>query len=86
MCGSCAPGVDGAAEVVNIRPDGTVERAECDENIPTIPAVEEEAVLGESFLDTGVLCGHGRTGCGQNTEVCSLSGEKGTGSRTVAIV
>ena len=85
MCGSCAPGVDGAAEVVNIRSYGTVERAECDENIPTISAVEEEAVLGNHFWTQGYCVDTVGLDADKIRKYVRYQ-KKGTGSITAAIV
>src|SRR5512147_3142753 len=74
---SRAPGGDDPAEGIDIGAAGAVEGADIDEAVPPVSVFEEEAVLGESFLGQGLLCGHGGIGCGHDTQVCPLSGEEG---------
>ena len=84
--GSGASGVDDSAEGSRIRVTGSVEGADVDKDVPPVSAFEEEALLGQSFLDQGLLCGHGGIRCGHDTQVCPLSGEEGTVVRATAIV
>jgi len=84
--GSRAPGFDNSAEGSRIRVTGSVEGADVDKDVPPVSAFEEEALLGQSFLVQGLLCGHGGIRCGHDTQVCPLSGEEGTAVRATAIV
>jgi len=76
--GSCASGVDDSAEGIGIGVAGAFEGADIDEDVPAVPAFEEEALLGESLLGQRLLCRHGGIGCGHDTEVCPLPGKERT--------
>ena len=67
---------DDSAEGIGFGITGSVKGSDVDEDVQPVPGVEEEAVLGQSFLGQRVLCGYGGSGCGHDTEVCPLSGEK----------
>jgi len=69
---SCASAGDDPAEGVDIGFAGAIEGAELDEAVPPVSVFEEEAVLGESFLGQGLLCGHRGFGYGHDTQVCPL--------------
>jgi hypothetical protein len=56
------------------------------EVIPSIPIFEKEAILGKPLLGQGLLCGYSRVRCGQDTQVCPLSGKEGARIRTVTVV
>jgi hypothetical protein len=55
---------------------GAVEGPDLDADIPLVSAFEEKALLGESLLVQGPLCGHSRVGCGHDTQVCPLPGKE----------
>ena len=76
--GSCASGDDDPAEGIGISSAGTTERADVDEDVPAVPVLKEETVLGQSFLVQRVLRGHSGTGCGHDTQVCPLPGKERT--------
>ena len=59
---SCSYGGGDTTEAVDLAGDGDIEGEERDKNIQEFFWAEEEAVLGESLLGTGVLCEHGRNG------------------------
>ncbi len=40
-----------------------------------LPEAEEEAVLGESFLDPGLLCEHRWSRWGHDTKICEVPRE-----------
>jgi hypothetical protein len=84
--GSRASGADDSAEGSGIGLIGSVEGADLDKDVPPVSVFEEEAVLGQSFLDQGLLCGHGGIGCGHDTQVCPLPGEEGAAVRAAATV
>lgn len=75
--GPRASGFDDSAEGVRIGVDGSSQGSDIDEDVPSVSATEEETLLGQSFLGQGVLRGHGRLGCGHDTEVCPLPGGDG---------
>ncbi len=47
---------DGPTQDFGIEPDGNPEGPDCDPNLQAISKLEEEAVLGKSFLGIGPLC------------------------------
>ena len=75
--GPRASGVDDPAEGIGIGIDGAVKGSDVDEDVPSVSATQEEAVLGQSFLGQRVLRGYGGIGCGHDTKVCPLSGGEG---------
>src|SRR5512139_3727198 len=56
--GSRASGSDDSAEGVDIRSAGAIEGSDLDEVVSPVSVFEEEALLGQSFLGQGLLCGH----------------------------
>jgi hypothetical protein len=50
--------------------------------IYTLSVFEAEALLGQSFLGEGLLCGHGWSGCGHDTQVHAISKEARTASNS----
>ena len=70
----------------NLKSGTSVEGAELDEDVPPVLVFEEEAILGQSFLGQGLLCGHSGIGCGHDTQVCPLSGAEGAAVRAAATV
>jgi len=75
--GPRASGFDDSTEGIRIGVDGTFKGADIDEDVPSVPAAPQEALLGQSFLGQRILCGHGGLGCGHDTEVCPLPGGEG---------
>jgi hypothetical protein len=84
--GSGESGADDSAEGSRIRVAGSIEGANVDKDVPAVSALEEEAILVQPFLVQGLLCGHGRVGCGHDAEVYPLSGEDVTPVRAAATV
>jgi hypothetical protein len=84
--GSRASSGDDPAEGINIRFVGSVEGTDFDEAVPPVSVFEEEAVLGQSFLGQGILCGHSGIGCGHDMQVCPLPGEEGAAVGATTIV
>ena len=68
---------DDSAEAIGFGIAGSVKGSDVDEDVQAVSATQEEAVLGQSFLGQGLLCGHSGFGCGHDTQVCPLSGGKG---------
>ena len=66
------------AEDIDIEADGGSKRQDGLEDVFQVSVFKEEAVLGQSFLGEGILCGYGRAERGDDTEVCKVSGEAGT--------
>ena len=56
LCGSHSSGVGDTSEIVGIESDGYIEREDGDQIVQEFSEIEEEAVLGESFLGQGILC------------------------------
>ena len=83
--GPCALGVDGSSQGGDIATDGSSEGADLDAIVSSVSAIEEEAILGQSFLGQRLLCGHGGSGCGNDTQVCALSREEGTAAGAAAV-
>jgi len=84
--GSCASGGDDPAEGIDIGVAGPVEGSDVDGVVPPVSVLEEKAVLGQSFLGQGLLCGHSGIGCGHDTQVCPLPGEEGAAVGAAATV
>jgi hypothetical protein len=73
---SCAYGDNGTAKDIHIGVVGKAEGPNLDEVVPSVSAVKEEAILGQSFLGERLLCGYSRTGCGYGAQVCALPGKE----------
>lgn len=73
--GSCASVGTSTAEDIDFQVDGSSEGEDGLEAIYQVSVFKEEAVLGQSFLGEGILCGYGRAERGDDTEVCKVSGE-----------
>ena len=73
----CSFGGEYTAEIFGELCDGVFERKDCDKNVWQISGVEEEAVLGESFLVRGIFCGYGRNKYGPNKKIREISGGRG---------
>jgi hypothetical protein len=63
---------------------GMTKVSDLDANIPSIPALEEKALLEESHLVEGVLCGRSGIGRENDTEGCLQSGKGRKGYATAA--
>ncbi len=82
--GSCTFGCDDSTEGIDFRIVGTAQGPDIDANVSSVSAFEKETVLGQPFLGQRLLCRHHWIGCGHDTQVCPLSGEKGTAVGTAS--
>ena len=83
--GPCACLGADTAEVVDLGVYGASEREGGAASVQRVPGATTEAVLGEPPVGQGLLCGHGGTGCGDDTEVCKMAGEAGEKARGVPV-
>ena len=73
------------AQDFDFRIHGAGEREGGLAGVQRLSRIAAQAVLGESLLDQGILCGHGGVGPRNDTEVCKVAGERGTETRRVPI-
>ena len=76
--GARAPAGDGSAEGVDIGSGRNPEGTYGDPDIQAIPAPEEEALLGQSLLGAGILCGHRWAERRDDSEIREVPREEGT--------
>ena len=73
------------AQDFDFRIHGAGEREGGLAGVQRLPGTAAQAVLGESLLDQGILCGHGGVGPRNDTEVCKMAGERVTETRRVPV-
>jgi hypothetical protein len=73
------------AEGVDFRIYGAGERQVCAAGVQRVSGPASATVLGEPLLGTRLLCGQGRLGPRDDTEVCKMAGERGTETRGVPV-
>jgi len=71
----CASVGTGATESIHLESDGDPEGSNSDQDIQEVSISEAEAILGQSFLGTGILCGHRRLRQGDDNEVREIPGK-----------
>ena len=74
----CAYGGEHATEGIDIRADGDTEREDSNCAVQRQAGAQKEAVLGELFLEPGILCHDNRDGRRKDTAICEIPGRERT--------
>lgn len=59
---SCPSGSLCPSQAISFRGDGYVKGEDSHQDIPELPSIQEEALLGQSLLEPRILCEHHRSG------------------------
>ena len=71
--GSYTFGSFGTAQAIDIDVDGNIGRQNGHQAIQKLSWIEEEALLGQPSLDSGLFCQYDRYRRGNNTSACKVS-------------